>query len=77
MSTLVNTKYPTRRHIAQDYLAIQGSAMPSECAFSSSRITGSADQSRLSTEIFEGLQILKTAYHNRHIAAADQAAPTH
>jgi hypothetical protein len=28
----------------------------------------------LSTEIFEALQILKSAYRNGHIAAADQAS---
>ena len=68
-----NTKYPTMRHIAWDYLATQGSATPSECVFSSGGITGSACRSRLSTEIFEALQILKSAYCNGHAAAACQA----
>jgi hAT family C-terminal dimerisation region len=61
------------RRIARDYLAIQGSATPSERAFSSSGITGSARRSRLSTGIFEALQILKSAYRNGHVAAAHQA----
>ena len=61
------------RRIARDYLAIQGSATPSERAFSSGGITGSARRSNLSTDIFEGLQILKSAYHNGHVAAARQA----
>ena len=61
------------RCIAHDYLAIQGSATPSECAFSSGGITGSARCSNLSTDIFEGLQILKSAYRNGHVAAARQA----
>jgi hAT family C-terminal dimerisation region len=69
----MNTKYPTMRRIARDYLAIQGSATPSERAFSSGGITGSARRSRLSTEIFEALQILKSAYRNGHITAAHQA----
>jgi len=69
----MNTKYPTMRRIARDYLAIQGSATPSERAFSSGGITGSACRSRLSTEIFEALQILKSAYRNGHITAAHQA----
>jgi hypothetical protein len=61
------------RRIARDYLAIQGSATPSEHAFSSGGITGSARRSRLSTEIFEALQVLKSAYRNGHVAAAHQA----
>ena len=61
------------RHIARDYLSIQGSSTPSECAFSSGGITGSAHRSRLSTEIFEALQILKSAYRNGHDVAAHQA----
>lgn len=61
------------RRIARDYLAIQGSATPSERAFSSGGITGSARRSSLSTEIFEALQILKSAYRNKHIAAVNQA----
>jgi hypothetical protein len=62
------------RRIAQDYLAIQDSATASERAFSSGGITGSARRrSRLSTEIFEALQILKSTYRNGHFAAAHQA----
>ena len=61
------------RRIARDYLAIQGSATPSERAFSSGGITGSARRSSLSTKTFEALQILKSAYRNGHIAAVHQA----
>jgi hypothetical protein len=68
-----NTKYLTMRRIARDYLLIQGSSTPSERAFSSGGITGSARRSRLSTEIFEALQILKSAYRNGHDVAARQA----
>jgi len=60
------------RHITQDYLAIQGSATPSEHAFSSGGLMGLAHQSSLSTNIFEALQILKSAYCNGHIAAIHQ-----
>jgi hypothetical protein len=60
-------------HIACDYLAIQGSATPSERAFSSGGITASPRRSSLSTDTFEALQILKSAYHNGHATAADQA----
>ena len=56
------------------YLAIQGSSTPSKRAFSSGGITGTACHNCLSAEIFEALQILKSAYWNRHVAAVNQAA---
>jgi hypothetical protein len=61
------------RRIARDYLAIQGSATPSERAFSSGGITASPRRSSLSNDTFEALQILKSTYRNGHAAAADQA----
>jgi hypothetical protein len=67
-------KYPTLKRIARDYLAIQGSATPSEHAFSSGGITDSAHRNRLSMKLFEALQILKGGYRNGHIAAVHQAA---
>jgi hypothetical protein len=69
-----DTKYPTLKRIARDYLPIQGSATPSERAFSSGGITGSLRRNLLRPEIFEGLQILKSAYRNGHISAVTQAA---
>jgi hypothetical protein len=69
-----DNKYPTLKRIAWDYLAIQGSATPSEHAFSSSGITDSAHCNWLSTELFGALQILKSGYCNSHIAAVYQAA---
>ena len=48
--------------MAHDYLAIQGSATPSERAFSSSGTTGTAKHNCLSIEAFEALQLLKSAY---------------
>ena len=62
------------KRISRDYLAIQGSATPSEQAFSSGGITDSAHHNRLTTEVFGALQILKSAYRNSHIAAVHQAA---
>ena len=59
--------------MARDYLAIQGSVTPSERAFSSSGITGTAHRSCLTVEMFEALQILKSAYRGGHIMAADDA----
>jgi hypothetical protein len=60
--------------MARDYLAIQGSATPSERAFSGGGITGTPNRNRLSVASFEALQLLKSAYRNGHIAAADDAA---
>jgi hypothetical protein len=59
--------------MAQDYLAIQGSATPSERAFSSGGLTGTKYRSRLSGAVFENLQLLKSAYRNGHISAASDA----
>ncbi|KIL56126.1 hypothetical protein M378DRAFT_39166, partial [Amanita muscaria Koide BX008] len=59
-----DSKYPTMKRIARDYLAIQGSATPSERAFSSGGVTGTLRRSSLSTKTFEALQILKHAYGN-------------
>jgi hypothetical protein len=60
--------------MARDYLAVQGSSTPSERAFSSGGLTGTALRNRLDMKIFEALQILKSAYRNGHIAAAQQSA---
>ena len=60
--------------MARDYLAIQGSATPSERAFSGGGITGSSNRNLLSPSSFEALQLLKSAYRNGHVAASDDAA---
>jgi hypothetical protein len=59
--------------MARDYLAIQGSATPSERAFSSGGLTGTKRRNRLSADAFECLQLLKSAYRNGHISAANDA----
>ena len=51
----------------------QGSATPSECAFSSGGTTGTAKRNRLKPDAFEALQLLKSAYRNRHLAADKEA----
>ncbi|KAG1824775.1 uncharacterized protein BJ212DRAFT_1234139, partial [Suillus subaureus] len=51
-------------HSLPDYLAIQGSATPSEWAFSSGSITDQSQHNQLTPDIFEALQLLKSAYHN-------------
>jgi hypothetical protein len=60
--------------MARDYLAIQGSATPSERAFSGGGITGTPNRNRLSVASFEALQLLKSAYRSGHISAVDDAA---
>jgi hypothetical protein len=66
-------QYPTISRIAKDYLAIQGSAVASERAFSSGGITGTARRSCLQPATFEALQLLKSAYRQGHISATSQA----
>jgi hypothetical protein len=60
--------------MARDYLAIQGSATPAERAFSSGSLTGTKLRNSLSTELFEALQLLKSAYRNGHISASGIAS---
>lgn len=60
--------------MARDYLAVQGSSTPSERAFSSGGITDTPRRNRLTPKLFEALQVLKSAYRNRHITALHQAA---
>ena len=55
--------------MARDYLAVQGSATPSEQAFSSGGTTGTAKHNHLNVEVFESLQLLKSTYRNGHIGA--------
>ena len=59
--------------MACDYLAIQGSSVPSERAFSSGGLTGTSLRNRLTPATFEALQILKSAYRNHHISATQEA----
>jgi hypothetical protein len=70
-------QYPILSRIAQDYLAIQGSATPSEQAFSSGALTDTKRRNHLSPPVFEALQILKRAYCNGHVIAGDQAEEHH
>jgi len=59
--------------MARDYLAIQGSSVPSERAFSSGGITGTKLRNWLNPETFEALQILKAAYRNGVLSSGDEA----
>jgi hAT family C-terminal dimerisation region len=67
------SQYPTLARMARDYLAIQGSAVPSERAFSSGGLSATQRRNQLSPALFESLQLLKSAYQNGHLKAADEA----
>jgi len=54
-------------------LAIQGLSTPSEHAFSSGGLTGTNLYNQLSPDVFEALQILKSAYRDGLIGAAEEA----
>ena len=60
--------------MVQDYLAIQGTAVPLEQAFSSGALTGTQCCNHFTLQMFEALQILKSTYWNGHIGAAEEAA---
>ncbi|KAH8976513.1 hypothetical protein EDB86DRAFT_2814219, partial [Lactarius hatsudake] len=45
-----------------DYLTIQGLSVASECAFSSSQLTGTYLCNCLKTDTFEALQIVRSAF---------------
>jgi hypothetical protein len=60
--------------MACDYLAIQGSSMPSKRAFSRGGLTGTTFCNHLEMKIFEALQLLKSAYWNGHVVATEEAA---
>ena len=68
-----STQYPVLARMARDYLPIQGSATPSERAFSNASLTDSQEQNRLESDTFEALQILKSAYRNGHMSAPVEA----
>jgi hypothetical protein len=59
--------------MAQDYLAIQGSATPSECSFSNVSLTNSKQHNWLALDTFEALQVLKSVYCNGHLSASAEA----
>jgi hypothetical protein len=50
--------------IAMDYLAIQASSVPCECAFSSSAETDTVHRNKISPVLMEALQMLKFGFRN-------------
>ncbi|EGN96697.1 hypothetical protein SERLA73DRAFT_58016, partial [Serpula lacrymans var. lacrymans S7.3] len=57
-----SVQYPILSMVAHDYLAIQGSSLASERAFSSAGRTGTVARNQLLPETFEALQMVKNAY---------------
>ncbi|KDQ53409.1 hypothetical protein JAAARDRAFT_137111 [Jaapia argillacea MUCL 33604] len=66
-----STQYPILSKMACDYLAIQGSAVSAERAFLSGAITGTHCCNRLSPDIFEALQLLKSTYRNGRVILSE------
>ena len=77
MSQKHSTQYPVLARIARDYLPIQGSATPSEHAFSNAALTDDKQRNRLAPVMFEALQNLKSAYRNEHLSATTEALTYH
>ncbi|THG95518.1 hypothetical protein EW026_g6148 [Hermanssonia centrifuga] len=69
-----SSQYPVLSRIARDYLAIQGSAVASERAFSSGGRTGTALRNHLASATFEALQILKSGYRDGIVSAVEAVA---
>lgn len=59
--------------MAHEYLEIQGLPLLPSTFFFSGSLTGTRLHNRLSIEVFEALQLLKSAYRNGHISASDSA----
>jgi hypothetical protein len=59
--------------MAKDYLAIQGSSVASERAFSSAGLDKTLLRNRLKRDVFEALQILKSAYKTGLLSACCEA----
>jgi hypothetical protein len=66
-------QYPTLAAMVHDYLAIQGSSVPSEHAFSLDGITGTPTHNQLSPETFEALQLLKGGYRTGVLISLEEA----
>lgn len=68
--------FPTLARIARDYLAIQGSSVASERAFSSGGLTDTLQRNRMQPFLFGRVQILKHAYKT-HVLDASVEASAH
>ena len=68
------SQYPTLACMVRDYLAVQGSSVPSERAFSKGGLTGTLLRNQMLPETFEALQILKDSYGSGILVAGKEAA---
>ncbi|KIL66524.1 hypothetical protein M378DRAFT_75115 [Amanita muscaria Koide BX008] len=66
-------QYPILSRMARDYLAIQGSSVASERAFSSGGLTTTLLRNKLKPEHVEALQMVKNGYKNGWINATKDA----
>ena len=60
--------------MARDYLAIQGSLVASERAFSSAAISDDLQRNKTESKAFGNLQVLKFTYKTNFLNASDEAA---
>lgn len=65
--------FPTLARLARDYLAIQGSSVASEHAFSSGGLTDTLQRNRMEPFLFGRVQILKHAYKTHLLDASIEA----
>ena len=59
--------------MARDYLAVQGSSVAAERAFSSGGLTASILQNKLTPEHVEQIQLVKNGFKNGWIDAFEEA----
>jgi hypothetical protein len=59
--------------MAKDYLAIQGSSVASERAFSAAGLDKTKLRNRMGADLLESLQILRSGYKNRVVSAAEES----
>ncbi|KIL56257.1 hypothetical protein M378DRAFT_89621, partial [Amanita muscaria Koide BX008] len=67
-------QYPTLSRIARDYLAIQGSSVASERAFSSAGITDDLRRNHMDNQAFGLIQVLKYAYKTNFLNTTEEVA---
>ncbi len=60
--------------MARDYLAIQGSSVASERAFSSASHTDTLNRNRMRADLFGEVQLLKSAYKAKLVTAQEEAS---
>jgi len=65
--------FPTLAHLTRDYLAIQGSSIASEWAFSSGGLTDTLQHNHMEPFLFGWVQILKHAYKTCLLDASIEA----